>query len=136
MIKPFVLDPERLESLEPFEGDAHHREMLSPFAVPQSLLFHYQGLESDLLTDIEFQYRGVGGVSPSEALDAQSDPAVMVATSNVTQAVTKLTFTPPLPVAELPRIAARMEARVRGVPTKAKRLSFLMIARILGFVRR
>jgi hypothetical protein len=128
MSTDLVLDPDRINQLEPSEGDERQRIMLSPSAVPHSISVNGQGQSIGLM---RFSYHGEEAPGPVEAVDDQKDPQIAVRVSALTQKVLELRFSPPAESGDLQRIAERLDNRAREIQSLAKRLSYRMIARVL-----
>jgi hypothetical protein len=122
------LDPDRVNELEPVEGDEHQRVMLSPHAVPRMISVT---VKNGGVFSIRFQYSGEEDSAPVEALDALDNPVVAVRPSAITQKVLELLFDPPVQPEQLEGLPGRFEARSKTIAGKAKRLSYLMTANIL-----
>ncbi len=129
MTKNLILDPEQVVRLEPSEQSERSKAMLSPFAVPQS--FSVQGA-GDAVKTIRFGYSGGETGGTFVALDGDSDPKIAVCTSETTQKILELQFDPPVRPAQLRQVSARLERRAESIEPRSKRLSYLMIGRILS----
>ncbi len=128
MSTDLFLNQDKVNELEPFEGDERTRAMLSPYAVPRTVSLD---LDDDLVEHVEFGYSEEETEGGAAALDARSDPKVIVATGNETQKVLSLDFTPAVGVDGLRRVAKRLEEQALGIQSKAKKLSYVMTARVL-----
>jgi hypothetical protein len=130
MTTDIFLDPEQVNELEPFEGDERNKVMLSPFAIPRSVVVEF--LDRDSLSLIRFRYSGGETAAAAEPLDTRTDPVVTVRTSLPTEKVLELAFSPPAKASDLKAVSERLEARARGIPSNAKRLSYRLTASILA----
>ncbi len=123
-----ILDPNRVNELEPSEGDERNKVMLSPFAIPRSVSVDFDG---GRVSAIRFQYSGGEQGQGPEPLDARNDPEVVVRISMPTEKVLELTFSPPVRILDLTGVAERLETCAARILSKAKRLSYRMTASIL-----
>jgi hypothetical protein len=122
------LDPDRMAGLEPSEGDEREQIMLSPFAVPREITIGKtaQGVVSFLLA-----YSGGERGAYTEPLDDVGNPRVSMTVSNSGQKVIEMTFDPAASLAEMHKIADRLERRTVGIAHPAKRLSYHMTANVI-----
>ena len=127
---PTFLDPVKVSELEPSEGDARSKAMLSPSAVPRSVSVELRSPEK--VYKVEFQYSGDEPGGEEEVLDDRNDPIVTVRTSSLTNKILELSFSMPVVgIVGLSEVAERLLHRAPSISPMSKRLSYKMIAVLL-----